>query len=59
MAKKKVFELPYIDGNYERVGDFDIYYTENGDMSVTIKLTNPIIQYSGSPDAYNSFHDLY
>jgi type IV secretory pathway VirB4 component len=59
MSKKKVFELPYLDGDYEKTGEYDVFYTENGDISITISLTNPVIQYSGSPDSYNAFHNLY
>jgi len=55
---RKIFELPYIDGDYDS-GDFYIYYTTTGDMSSTIKIRNSVTQYSGSIDAYNNFHTLY
>lgn len=59
MAKKTVFELPYIDGEYTKSGQFDVFFTKNGDMSVIIEVTNPVMQYSGNPDAYDAFHSLY
>lgn len=59
MAKKAVFELPYMDGEYKKAGKFDVVFTNTGDMSVIVKVTNPVLQYSGDPDAYDSFHSLY
>lgn len=59
MAKKSIFKLPYIDGDYSNSGEFDKIFTETGDMSVIIKVTNPVVQYSGDPEAYNGFHNLY
>lgn len=59
MAKRSIFKLPYIDGDYSKSGEFDKIFTETGDMSVIIKVTNPVVQYSGDPDAYDGFHHLY
>lgn len=59
MAKKKQFKLPYLDGNFERNTEFYKYFIDTGDICTTIKLSNPVIQFSGSVEAYNGFHSMY
>jgi len=57
MSKRQVFKLPYI--GIDHYGDMDLLYGLNGEFSVIIRITNPVLQYSGSSDAYHEFHSLF
>jgi conjugation system TraG family ATPase len=55
-TKNKSFKLPYC--GIAPSGDIDLLYSERGDFSVVIKITNPVIQYCGDASAYQDFHQL-
>lgn len=57
MKKKKEFDLPYI--GVEANPDFDVLYGKYGEFSIIIKFRNPVLVYSGSPDAYNEAHGMF
>lgn len=57
MGKKHEFKLPYI--GLEPFADYDLLYGLNGEFSVVISMVNPVLQYSGSAEAYNEFHSLF
>jgi len=52
MAGKTEFKLPYIG-----VAD-GLLYGSGGDFSAVIAITNPVIQYGASPEAYDEYHNL-
>ncbi|RYZ37862.1 MAG: conjugal transfer protein TraG, partial [Sphingobacteriales bacterium] len=54
MAAKNLFKLPFI--GVDRSGDFDLLIGANGEYSVIIQMTNPVIRYSANPAAYDDFH---
>jgi len=39
--------------------ELDILYGLNGEFSVLIDITNPVLRFSGDPGAYNNFHELF
>lgn len=57
MNKKNVFNLPYI--GIDTFPDYDLLYGLNGEFSVVLKLTNPVLQYGGSSTSYDEFHSLF
>ena len=57
MQKRTEFKMPYIGVDCN--DDFDLLYGVNGEFSVVIKIINPVLQYSASPDAYDEFHNLF
>ena len=52
MAGKTEFKLPYT-----AVAD-DLLYGAFGDFSAIIAVTNPVVQYGASPEAYDEYHNL-
>lgn len=52
MSSKNEFKLPYAGI------DDSLLYGQNGDFSVVIKVTNPVIRFAGSSSAYEEFHQL-
>lgn len=52
MAGKSEFKLPYTG-----IAD-DLLYGENGDFSAIMAITNPVVQYGASPDAYDEYHNV-
>jgi len=49
--------MPYI--GMDKYGEMDLLYGLNGEFSVVISMVNPILQYSGSAEAYHEFHSLF
>jgi len=49
---KQIFKLPYAGI------DNGLLIGANGDISVVIKITNPVIRYSAAAPAYEEFHQL-
>jgi hypothetical protein len=49
--------MPYIGIDHQ--ADFDLLYGLNGEFSVVINMSNPVLQYSGSAEAYLEFHNLF
>ena len=57
-AKRKTeFKLPYL--GIDETGKYSTLYNEKGDYGVVIQLTNPVLQYSADPSAYENSHQLY
>jgi len=56
MAAKNIFKIPYagIDEN----GDHHLLIGTNGELSVVIRMVNPVIRYSAYPAGYEEFHSL-
>jgi conjugation system TraG family ATPase len=52
MPGKNEFKLPYT-----AVAD-DLLYGASGDFSAIIEITNPVVQYDASPEAYDEYHNL-
>ncbi len=52
MAGKTEFKLPYTG-----IAD-GLLYGADGDFSVVISVTNPVVQYGASPEAYDEYHNL-
>jgi hypothetical protein len=52
MARKNEFKLPYAGI------DNGLLFGENGDFSVVIKVTNPVIRFAGASISYDEFHQL-
>lgn len=48
--------MPY--AGVDKSGGYDLLFGLGGECSVILKLTNPVIQYSASADAYDEFHGL-
>lgn len=57
MGKKNEFRIPYI--GLDQAPDFDLLYGLNGEFSLVISMVNPVLQYSGSAEAYHEFHSLF
>lgn len=55
--KKNAFKLPFIGVDHSP--GYELLYGLNGEFSVVIGITNPIVQYSASPAAYDEFHSLF
>jgi conjugation system TraG family ATPase len=56
MAAKKLFNIPY--AGVDKSCEFDMLIGLDGEMSVVIRMVNPVIRYSASPGAYEEFHQL-
>jgi conjugation system TraG family ATPase len=56
MAAKTLFNIPYagIDHN----GEYDLLIGLQGECSVIIRMTNPVIRFSAYPAGYDEFHHL-
>ncbi len=48
--------MPY--AGVDKGGDYDLLIGLGGECSVIIKMTNPIIRYAASAEAYDEFHSL-
>ncbi|MEJ2880392.1 TraG family conjugative transposon ATPase [Pedobacter sp. GR22-6] len=57
MSKHNAFQMPYI--GIDQYQDMDLLYGLNGEFSVVIKMVNPVLQYSGSRDAYLELHSVF
>lgn len=57
MAKKNTFNLPFL--GIDRTQDYDLLYGVNGEPSVVIRISNPVLQYGGAADEYGTFHSLF
>ncbi|GAA4339724.1 hypothetical protein GCM10023149_50620 [Mucilaginibacter gynuensis] len=57
MAVKNLFNIPY--AGIDRHGDYDLLIGLSGEVSVIIRMTNPVIRYSASPAGYEEFHQLF
>jgi conjugation system TraG family ATPase len=53
---KQTFNLPWL--GVDKSGADHLLIGKDGSMSVMIALTNPVIRYSASPEAYEAFHRL-
>src|ERR1700761_4797172 len=56
MPAKSLFNIPY--AGVDKTGEFDLLIGLNGEYSVIIKMTNPVIRYSAYPAGYEEFHHL-
>ncbi|WP_183573798.1 TraG family conjugative transposon ATPase [Mucilaginibacter sp. X5P1] len=56
MAAKTEFKLPYV--GIAADADLDILYGAEGDFSAVIAITNPVVQYGASPEAYDDYHNI-
>src|SRR5579859_4144635 len=52
MPRKNEFKLPYVGI------DDGLLYGQNGDFSVVIHVTNPVIRFAGASSSYEEFHQL-
>ncbi|WP_443938829.1 TraG family conjugative transposon ATPase [Pedobacter sp. MW01-1-1] len=57
MVKQKEFRIPYL--GIDIGADLDILYGMNGEFSVLISLTNPVICFGGDYREYDNFHDIF
>jgi hypothetical protein len=55
--RKTEFELPYF--GIDKKGKYPTLYNKKGDYGVVMQLTNPVLQYSADPSAYENSHQLY
>src|SRR5882757_5384108 len=56
MAGKQVFKMPY--AGIDKSGDYDLLVGANGECSVVIKITNPVVRYSAAAAGYDEYHSL-
>lgn len=56
MTAKTLFNIPY--SGVDHHGDYDLLIGLNGEFSVVIRMTNPVIRYSAYPVGYEEFHRL-
>ena len=56
MPVKNLFNIPY--AGIDKAGDYDLLIGLNGDYSVVIEMTNPVIRYAADPSGYEEFHRL-
>jgi conjugation system TraG family ATPase len=56
MAAKTLFNIPYAGVDHH--GGYDLLIGRNGEFSVVICMTNPVIRYSAYPAGYEEFHRL-
>lgn len=57
MRKSKSFELPYI--GLEKIKDYNVLYHEEGHYSIILKISNPILEYSGDEKLYYEYHNTF
>lgn len=57
MTNHNAFQMPYI--GIDQFQDMDLLYGLNGEFSVVIRIVNPVLQYSGSTEAYLEFHAIF
>jgi conjugation system TraG family ATPase len=56
MAAKTLFNIPY--AGVDKNGDYDLLIGLQGEISVIIRIINPVIRYSAYPAGYDEFHNL-
>lgn len=56
MAAKTLFNIPY--AGIDQSGDYAMLIGLNGEYSVVIEMTNPVIRFSAYPAGYEEFHYL-
>ncbi|MGF7036929.1 TraG family conjugative transposon ATPase [Mucilaginibacter lappiensis] len=56
MAAKTMFDIPY--AGVDKNGEFDFLIGLQGECSVIIQMTNPVIRFSAYPAGYEEFHHL-
>ena len=56
MAGKTIFKMPYI--GVDKSGVYDLLVGINGEYSIIIQITNPVIRYSAAPSGYDEYHNL-
>jgi conjugation system TraG family ATPase len=56
MAGKTLFNIPY--AGVDKNGEYDLLIGLQGECSVIIQMTNPVIRYSAYPAGYDEFHHL-
>jgi len=56
MPAKQVFDLPYI--GIDKTGAYELLVGKEGEYSIVIAISNPVIRYSAAPAAYDEFHQL-
>ncbi|MCA5004046.1 TraG family conjugative transposon ATPase [Sphingobacterium bovistauri] len=55
-TSKSLFEIPYVGiDNYQGI---DILYNQNGDYSVILKISNPVMQYAADTDLYIQYQQI-
>lgn len=57
MTKRGEFQLPYT--GMDKLDGLDLVYGLNGEFSVVMQITNPLLQYSGSVSAYRDYHGVF
>jgi conjugation system TraG family ATPase len=55
-TKNRTFDLPYC--GIAPWGGTELLYSDRGDFSLIIKITNPALQYCGDPQPYEHFHGV-
>ncbi|MDQ0965428.1 conjugation system TraG family ATPase [Flavobacterium sp. W4I14] len=57
MVRQKEFRVPYL--GIDIGAELDILYGLNGEFSVLIDITNPVLRFGGDTVAYDNFHELF
>ncbi|MEH3115744.1 TraG family conjugative transposon ATPase [Pedobacter terrae] len=57
MVRQKEFRVPYLGIDID--AEMDILYGLNGEFSVLINMTNPVLRYGGDDGAYDNFHEFF
>jgi conjugation system TraG family ATPase len=55
MSAKTLFNIPY--SGVDKNGEYDLLIGLQGEYSVIINMTNPVIRYSAYPAGYDEFHN--
>lgn len=56
MAGKRMFKIPYV--GIDKSGTYDLLVGSNGECSIIISITNPVVRYAAAASAYDEFHNL-
>jgi hypothetical protein len=54
--KKTGFKLPF--AGIDTFNGLQLLYGENGDFSMILHISNPVLQYGADPDAYNAYQGV-
>ncbi|OYD42709.1 TraG family conjugative transposon ATPase [Sphingobacterium cellulitidis] len=54
--RKTAFEMPYV--GIDHYQGMSILYSDRGDFSAVMRLTNPVLQYGADPEAYTTFQHV-
>lgn len=57
MVRQKEFRIPYL--GIDIGAELDILYGLNGEFSVLIGITNPVLRFGGDAKSYDHFHDIF